>query len=153
MRWSASAAGNPHDHSWHLGCILRESASNNRADRSEAREQLDAAMKAAPGRRHPLDWLRHAQACEQMALESDGTLALSSRPSASSRPSSHSLLADQACGVCLCAGALRPDAPDAWRNPRELLAAQLASLRLIVENDEMKQVADELGPDWCAHGG
>ena len=43
---------------------------------SEARDQLDAAMKAAPGRRHPLDWLRHAQACEQMALESDGTPAL-----------------------------------------------------------------------------
>ena len=150
MRWSVSAAGNPHDHCWHLGCILRESASNNRAARSEAREQLDAAMKAAPGRRHPLDWLRHAQACEQMALESDGTPTFSSRPS-SSRPSFsfvHSLL-----WVCLCTGALRPDAPDAWRNPRELLAAQLASLRLIVENDEMKQVADELGPDWCAHRG
>ena len=129
-----------------------ESASNNRADRSEAREQLDAAMKAAPGRRHPLDWLRHAQACEQMALESDGTPTFSSRPF-SSRPSSHSLLAEPTLWVCLCAGGLRPDAPDAWRNPRELLAAQLASLRLIVENDEMKQVADELGPDWCAHGG
>ena len=60
--------GNPHDHRWHLGCILPKSASNHRADRPPRRRQTDTT---ANNRTHQR-WEQRCRSIRRSADHSEG---------------------------------------------------------------------------------